>query len=122
MQGFLQIHNDLTAVGEGELNHASDALVVDIDIAALIQSVAALLQHMEQRFGTVQKLKVGHYNFTMLKIKKIQAMACISLASALYLTGCGQTGPLYLPAKAALHGGESATHALIAAPLSSRIS
>ena len=99
MQGFLQIDDDLAAIRKGQRDHATRALIVDIDITALIQGVAALLQRLEQTFGTVQKLKVGHYNFTMLKIKKIGAIVCITLVNVLHLSGCGQTGPLYLPGK-----------------------
>jgi predicted small lipoprotein YifL len=49
----------------------------------------------------VKKLKVGHYNFTMLKTKNRRLGMGIALAGVLNLAGCGQTGPLYLPPKVA---------------------
>ncbi|MFM6993335.1 MAG: LPS translocon maturation chaperone LptM [Rhodoferax sp.] len=47
----------------------------------------------------------------MLKIKKIGAIVCVALVTLLQLTGCGQTGPLYLPGKAALSNVSTSAHA-----------
>jgi predicted small lipoprotein YifL len=38
------------------------------------------------------------YNFTMLSSKQILASALVLVASMTSLTGCGQTGSLYMPA------------------------
>jgi predicted small lipoprotein YifL len=51
----------------------------------------------------------------MLKIKKIGAG--IALASMLNLAGCGQAGPLYLPAKTSAHDSGSLMQAFVAATL-----
>jgi len=56
----------------------------------------------------------------MLKIKKIGAG--IALASLLNLAGCGQAGPLYLPAKTSAHDSGSLMHAFVAATLLQTIS
>jgi predicted small lipoprotein YifL len=39
------------------------------------------------------------YNFTMSKTKQILVIAMVLGFYGLNLTGCGQTGPLYLPTK-----------------------
>jgi hypothetical protein len=53
VQRLLQVHNDLAAVGKGQCNHTAYALVVDVHIAAVIQSITLRLQRLQQRFGTV---------------------------------------------------------------------
>jgi hypothetical protein len=43
MQGFLQIHNDLAAVAEGDGDHAAHPLVVDVGIGFVIDAITTAL-------------------------------------------------------------------------------
>jgi hypothetical protein len=49
----------------------------------------------------VQKFQVGHYNFAMLKTTQILFTTLALAGSVLNLSGCGQTGPLFLPVRPA---------------------
>lgn len=100
LQRFLQIDDDLAPVGKGQGDHSSHPLVVDICVRFIIDLIAAGLYGFQQRFRSVHEFRVGHYNFTMLTTKQILISALALGASVLNLSGCGQTGPLYLPATA----------------------
>ena len=60
VQRLLQVHDDLAAIGKTQRDHAAGALVVDIGITALVDAVAAGLHRLEQAFGAVHELRVGH--------------------------------------------------------------
>jgi hypothetical protein len=62
MQGFLQIHNDLAAVGKRDGNHAPHPLVIDVCIGFIVDSIATGLNARQKAFSRIQKFKVGHYN------------------------------------------------------------
>ena len=70
MQRFLQVDDDLRAVGECQRDHAAHALVVHIGVALFVNAVAAQFDRAQQRLGAVQvgsvgggcSVKVGHYN------------------------------------------------------------
>jgi predicted small lipoprotein YifL len=97
VQRFLQINNDLTAIGKGERDHAPGALVVYIGFGFIVDAIAAGLHPFKQSFCAVHKFGVGHYNFTMLHSKQILVSTLTLVVSVLNLAGCGQTGALYLP-------------------------
>src|SRR5690606_3543300 len=65
LQRLLQVHDDLAAVGKGERDHAADALVVDVRVAAVVDAVAARLDAGEQGFRAIEVFQIGHYNFHM---------------------------------------------------------
>jgi hypothetical protein len=56
----LQVDNDLAAVAEGERDHATHALVVDVRIGIVIEAIALLLQRTQEQFGTVEKFEISH--------------------------------------------------------------
>jgi hypothetical protein len=62
MQGFLQIQDDLTAVGKAHSDHASRALVVDIGFSVVIDTITTALDGRQKKFSLIQEFKVGHYN------------------------------------------------------------
>ena len=99
LQGFLQVDDDLAAIGEGQGDHAAAALVVDVGISGIVDAVASLLNHSQGLFGQVQILKVrkgvGHYNPYMFFMPRIIAVAPILLGLT-GLSACGQKGPLFL--------------------------
>ena len=97
VQGLLQVDHDLAAIRKSERDHAARALIVDVGIGVVIQTVAADFYARQQTFGLVQKFKVGHYNQCMLKLLRILVMAHALVGGAAMLTACGQTGPLFLP-------------------------
>ncbi len=97
VQGLLQIDDDLAAIGKCERDHASHALVVDVGIGTIVEHITAVFNASQQAFSLVQKFKVGHYNRSMLKVKKILVTALTLAGSAAVLSGCGQKGPLYTP-------------------------
>ena len=97
MQRLLQIDDNLALVGESQRHHATDALVVNICINFIIHAIAAVLHGFEKGFGLIQEFEVSHYNLPMLKAKQILATLIVLGVCMLNLTGCGQTGPLYLP-------------------------
>jgi predicted small lipoprotein YifL len=118
VQGFLQIHHNLTAVFKGQGDHPAVALHIDVAIAGLIDLVTSQLNGVEQGFGAVHEFKVSHYNRLMLGQSEIlvspslgqprlvtlsmlsmQVLLKITLSGLLLgsLVGCGQRGPLVLP-------------------------
>jgi hypothetical protein len=62
VQGFLQIHNDLASIAEGDGNHAAYPLVVDVGIGFIVNSIATGFDPRQKTFSSIQKFKVGHYN------------------------------------------------------------
>lgn len=60
LQRPLQIHNDLTAIGESECDHSAHTLVVDVVVGVIIQTVARGLQGLQQGFGVVGEFEIGH--------------------------------------------------------------
>ncbi len=48
------------AIGEGERDHAADALVVDVSVGLVVDAVAAGLDSAKQRLGKVLEFKIGH--------------------------------------------------------------
>ena len=113
MQRFLQVDHDLAAIGKYQGDHAARALIVDIGIGFVIDSVATGLNGAEQRFRQVQKFSVSHYNFTMRQQPAIlyrfskalrddgRSHKLIGALCLCLLTGCGQQGALYLPTEPA---------------------
>jgi predicted small lipoprotein YifL len=97
VQGFLQIDDDLAAVGKGQSDHAANTLVVDVGIGVVVQAIATNLYASEQALGLVHEFKVGHYNRCMLKVPKILVTTLALVGCAVVLSACGQKGPLKLP-------------------------
>lgn len=97
MQRLLQVDDDLAAVGKHQRHHAAGALVVDIGQVGIVDAVTVGLDRFEQRFGVVHEFRVGHYNFTMLRVFQILVSAIVLALNAVSLVGCGQQGALYLP-------------------------
>jgi predicted small lipoprotein YifL len=97
VQGLLQIDDDLAAVGKGQGDHPAHALVVNVGIGRVIQSVTANLYASEHTLSLVHEFKVGHYNRSMLKVKKILVTALALVGCAVTLSACGQKGPLKMP-------------------------
>lgn len=141
VQRFLQVDHNLTPVGKRQRDHAANALIVQVRIGLVIQGIARNFYGFQRRFGMVQVVKVGHYNFRMLKwLKILEAMPHADpkpslvvhlraeqqvnetphrdtvphkpcprdfpwmlvglMASTSLISGCGQKGPLYIPAPA----------------------
>ena len=98
MQWLLQIDDNLTSVRKSQGHHGTDALVVDIGEALVIDMITTRFNGFQQFFSLVQEFKVGHYNFTMLRICQILVTTIVLASSAVSLSACGQQGPLYLPA------------------------
>lgn len=96
MQWLLQVNDDLRSVGKHQGHHAAAALIVDIRIGFIIDAIAADLDVLQSCLSTVHELRVGHYNFVMLKTSFILGRT-LCLAAMLGLWACGQTGALYLP-------------------------
>jgi predicted small lipoprotein YifL len=101
MQRFLQVDDDLAAVGKHQGNHAPGALVVNVGLGAVIDVITCGLDRFERTFGQVLEFCVGHYNFTMLNTLQILVRTIVLAVGAASLAGCGQTGDLYLPTDAA---------------------
>jgi predicted small lipoprotein YifL len=97
VQRFLQIDNDLAAIGKSECDHAPGALVVHIGVSFIVDAITTSLHPFKQSFCVVHKFGVSHYNFTMLYSKQILVSTLALVASVLNVAGCGQTGALYLP-------------------------
>lgn len=110
VQGFLQVDHHLAAIGKGQGNHTADPLAIDIRVRIIIDAVTTSFDRLEQSFCTVHEFRVVHYNFTMLITNQILVRWLVLAACAFTLTGCGQTGSLYLPTRPA-----SATPAPLAA-------
>lgn len=115
MQRFLQVDDDLAVVGEGERHHPAHALIVDVHIGAVVESVAIGLDAAQQRFGAVHEFQVGHYNLPMLKVHQILVSTLTFAGSAVLLSACGQKGPLVLPASATVAAPVAASFARPAA-------
>ncbi len=96
MQGFLQIDDDLAAVGKHQGNHAASALVVNVGLGVVIDPVTTGLNDFEYLLCQVHEFCVGH-NFTMLLIHQILVRTLSLGAVAVALLACGQQGALYLP-------------------------
>ena len=98
MQGFLQVDDDLTAVGESQGDHAAHALVIDVGLGGFVDLVALGFDPTQQGLSEVQKFRIGHgfYNLFMHKFIVWSRWGCAGLL-CLTLLGCGQYGPLYLP-------------------------
>ena len=101
MQRFLQVDDDLTAVGKHQGEHGAAALAIEIGIGIFIDAIAGRLHRSQQGFATVQELGIGHYNFAIMMYRQILVRGMALLATALALAGCGQRGPLHLPTDAA---------------------
>lgn len=109
LKRLLQVHDDLAAVGKGERDHAAHALVVDVGIGGVVDAVTRALDGTQGGFSLVQVFVVGHYNAIMIYTRRIlgalsSPSRSLLLASlmcvGLFLAGCGQKGPLYLPTNA----------------------
>ena len=101
MQGFLQVDDNLALVGKNQGHHATNALIVNVGLARVIDTVTTCLHCFEKIFSVGHEFRVGHYNFTMLHICQILVSTIVLAISAVSLSGCGQQGPLYLPAPTA---------------------
>lgn len=105
LQWLLQVHDNLTAVGESERDHATHPLIVDVGICGIVDAVAGTLQGAQSSFSVIQVFVVGHYNAKMINTHRILGALCGSqrllvaaalMGAGLLVTGCGQKGPLYL--------------------------
>ena len=105
LQGFLQINDDLAAVGKGQRDHAAGALVVNVCIGLIVDPVACELDSAERLLCEAKIFQVGHYNPNMFFLSSIlgrRLSACCLRgrpAALLFMTvlaGCGQKGPLFL--------------------------
>ena len=101
MQGLLQVDDDLTVVGKNQRHHGADPLVINVGKARVIDTVTTGFNGFQQFFSLVQEFRVGHYNFTMLRVCQILVSPIVLAISAVSLSACGQQGALYLPAPAA---------------------
>lgn len=110
MQGLLQVDDDLRSVGKHQGHHAAAALIVDIRIGFIIDAIAADLDMLQSCLSTVHELRVGHYNFVMLKTLFILGRTLLCLAAMLSLWACGQTGALYLPKPVGAQASAGATN------------
>ena len=96
LQRFLQVDDDLAAVGKGQGNHAACALVVDVGVARVIDAVAGQFNGSKRLLGVVQIIKVGHYNLMMFFLHRIIAVTLLLALALGTLPACGQKGPLFL--------------------------
>ena len=98
VQRLLLVNDDLAAVGKGQCDHATGALIVYIGIGmdVVVDAVAAFFDGQQQLFGTGHVFEVGH-NLSMLKAFQILVRPMVLAACAACLWGCGQRGSLYLP-------------------------
>jgi predicted small lipoprotein YifL len=104
MQRPLQVDDYLTAVGKNQRDHGADALVVDIGVGLLVDTVAAGFDGAQNPLGPLHELRVGHYNFVMLIMARILVSTIILAGVAVDLSACGQKGALFLPAEPAATG------------------
>ena len=104
VQRFLQIDDDLAAVGKGQRDHATHALVVDVGIGLVVDAVTRSFHLCQQAFGLVHVFKVGHYNRRMLSIARILVIGHLLAGLAAMLSACGQKGALVLPTTAESQG------------------
>ena len=93
----MQIDDDLAVVWKHQRHHAPHALVIDVGTLLVIDAIAGCLHPKQQRFRTVHKFCVSHYNFTMLRIQQILVSLIVLAGSVAGLCACGQQGALYLP-------------------------
>jgi predicted small lipoprotein YifL len=100
----LKIDDDLAPVSERQGDHAADALVVDIRIRCIIDTVTCGLDRLEQGFRAILEFEVSHYNLPMLKMQRILAAVLLLAPGLAALGGCGQKGNLYLPTDPAASG------------------
>ncbi len=101
MQGFLQVDDNLTLVGENQGHHAADALIVNVGQARVIDTITTCLHCFKKILSAGHEFRVGHYNFTMLHVYQILVSTIVLAIGAASLSACGQQGPLYLPAPTA---------------------
>ncbi len=59
------------------------------------------LDRTKHLLGMVHELRVGHYNFTMLRIRQILVSVGTLAFGTVVLTACGQKGALYIPTEPA---------------------
>ena len=71
MQRFLQVDDDLAAVGKADADHAARALAVQVGIGGVVDAVAACSTANRSCSGTIQGIQVGHYNLRMLRARQI---------------------------------------------------
>jgi predicted small lipoprotein YifL len=111
LQRLLKIHDDLAAIGKGEGDHATHALVVNIGVGGIVDAITSAFYCLQSGLGVVQVFVVGHYNAIMMRTHKILGtlrksahgvVLLTALGVGLALAGCGQKGPLYLPATPAV--------------------
>ena len=101
MQRLLQIHHDLAAIAELQGHHATDALVVDIRLRQFVDAVTTGLNGTQHQLRAIHEFRVGHYNFTMMRIRRILVSVFVLSVGAASLAACGQKGALMLPTEAA---------------------
>ena len=103
MQRFLQVDDDLAAVGKHQSDHAPDTLVVDVSIAVVVDAVTGQFHRSQQLFGVIHEFEIGHYNLSMgikqtILVRGSSLVVCVAaISAALMASGCGQKGGLVLP-------------------------
>jgi hypothetical protein len=60
VQRLLQVHYQLTAVGKGDGDHATNPLVVYVDIGVFVEMIASCFQLLQQALGLVHEFVVSH--------------------------------------------------------------
>jgi uncharacterized membrane protein len=60
VQGLLQVHHQLTAIGKCQCDHASHPLVVNVNVGLFIELVADFFQLLQQALGLVHEFVIGH--------------------------------------------------------------
>jgi predicted small lipoprotein YifL len=93
----LQVDHNLAAIGEDQCDHGADALIVYIGQILIVDPVTAGLDRTKKTFSEIEKFRVGHYNFTMLRCYQILVSTLVLALGVATLSACGQQGPLYLP-------------------------
>jgi len=109
LQRFLQVHDNLAAVGESQCDHAAYALVVNVCVRGVVDAITGALYSAQSGFRVVQVFVVVHYNAIMINTHRILGALSVPtrplvlaalMGVGLLVVGCGQKGPLYLPTDA----------------------
>ena len=101
VQRLLKVNHNLATVLKNQRHHATHPLVIDVARAAVVDPVARQFDRAQQVLGLVHEVGVclgwAHYNLPMLKYLKNLTLLSTLCVGLVHLSGCGQTGPLYLP-------------------------